>query len=455
MSLVNIDSYMAANPSKSYTTCVQEIVDMRKGIFVPETVGFRPNLERPILFKEMLQIVGEQCNVLSYNNGSGPVYRPWSNISAGNLNGRPMFCAKEYYLDCDNVYRATPTTLSGFSQPYTNDTPLDADEVLAFVGNQEITLEGVALYSNDSYGCVVQAISAHPWEIKKCAIAAINRGLLIAGSFRGHLEQCDFSNTGVAASWFNLSTAVVDRYLAGTASPSELASVNVVLDRIRKAYLLHIAGNATVLGVRINSGYTGMVVNGNNCLVLQLAIERCLNALVIGGYPNIDPDALHYSTMYNPALAPKPANAASGCLFQSLGFESNWGGVETHAGTGNRYQDWVIIGDNCRDLAGRDLSSGGTGLARWGINNISDNKSTYDGLNCVVNELTPSKHNLRSIANEEYQPFVINETQTLRQRIEAILGSQEEVESLTTPQKTRIRNAIGAALQQDTNEPTP
>lgn len=438
---INIDNYMSANPSLTFTQAMQAIVDMREAVFVPKSATMR-TITAPIRFKEMLHIIGEEAIQMSYNPGSGPVLRPWSAIYGGDLKGRPMFAPYEFYLDCDNVYRTMPTS---FTASYTNDSPIDADEALPFVGNQHIVLENVALYNDDSFGTIGCFTAPHPWTIKRCVFGARNRGLVLAGSFLGHMEQCDFTLYGASpASWFNLSGAVVDRYLAGTASVGELAAIATVEDRIRKAYLLLVAGNATVIGCRLNSGYTGMVVNGNNTVVLNLAIERCLNALVVGGYPMLDIDTLSRSETTNPALSAKPNWSASGCLLQSLGFESNWGGIEVHSGAGNRFQDWVVIGDNCRDLAGRDTSNGGTGLARWGIRNVSDTNANYDGLQSVVNEQTPSKQNLRSIADPlgpgmPGTPFTINETQTIRSRIDR----RKSVEELNSTQKQRFLAAIG------------
>lgn len=445
--MINIDDYMAANPDSEpdadirFTTALQAVVNLKKPIFVP-TKSTRRWTKKPILFETFLAISGEQAYSI------GGVDR--SNISALDLHGRPMFCPSTHYLDCDNVYRRLDEN-TDYDASYLTDPPIDADELFPLIQNQSISFENLSLENFDSYGAIVTSSSTYPLRIVNVDASCRNRGFQFQG-FQMYICELNITGStnggvGNSASWMPIDSAVVGRYRTGTASSGDMAIINTAWDRLYKAYGLYIAGNSLIQLVRVNSCGTGIVFNGNGHVVQGVACEKNHLGASFGGYPELDVDALRRSAETLPALSTKPRKTCSGSRFTEFNFESNLRHIDMSAGLRCVFESFTLVGAQPTQLDGSN--NYGAETIEYGIRNRGCNVDfiEYSGI-----QVSGGTEKL-SISDDDvtYPAIIVNESGSNRTRNQRV-----DIASLTTPQKTRIRNAINAALQQDNqNEPTP
>jgi len=424
MATINIDTYMAANPLLTFTDALQACVDLKRPLLLPSQVA-RRYITKPILIEGPFIIRGEYG--LQHSIGES------SNITAIDLNGRPMFIVgyrdgtgfHGIYLDSDGIYRVV-SDATDYTTSFTTDTATDAAVLYPMVIAQYVQAEDMWFDSFDSYGSIFNLSGAYGCKFISCTLHYSNVGLLFGTCFLTRIDHCEFH--GHTPSWLPVDAGVVSRFKAGTASAGDLVIIAEKEARIKRAYALYLAGNCVVTNCRIVQSSTGLVLNGQGSNVINVAIEKCHLGLALGGYPQLDIATLSTQLDTGP-YATKITWGMIGSNITGIEMESCRQGIEFGiVGAGCTLKSMTVIGSNARQL---DETNG---LCDYGIKVLSISGDVeYSQIQSVVNDTAPEPR-YRVIGDLD-----VNETLASRAKIKN-LEAEDIVLQQTKADDVKLRN---------------
>lgn len=474
---VDLDTYMAANPSLTLTEALQACVTTKTRVTIAPTSGYR-TITQPILFESYLSLHGE--NQVQAAN--------FSNLLATDLHGRPMFLGGKYvtgnftgwYLDRDGVYRivykgATPSGAdTNFASAYTTDKVANLKTLETyFFGEEVFQIDSMLLSNTDPDGSIINSASAKESRFTNLGIQTANRGIHLGSSFNTLIQSVSFQ--GHTPSWFPMDSAAWARIKAGTGTADDLAAKAVLDAKLASAWGLYVGGNGVLINLRFVDGGTGIAVNGNGCYTLGVAIEKSMYGLVMGGLPFLDINSLagrtlstNYTVAGLPSAAAQTLNQQAYVTDSTVAMHSGLGNIVSGGGSntalvysdgtnwriGNKPPSWGTNGGN---IHGIDMEScyrgvtlnnsitsleyltltgsnakeldGATGPCEYGVA-VASQTEEYR-IKCTINDSAGST-SVRSIGLNSATPLLINED-TIRDRTEAI---ETDIATLETDKAT-------------------